>query len=158
MSTLKIILLFCLSFVFLGCSVNTKPQTTNLTQSTVYYQAKVLSINSAELKVEVADTLDKKITGLSNRESMPQDTGMLFVFDKVDNYEFWMKDMKFGLDFIWLLDNKVVDLHENIPSPVGSSDEPVRIKAKELVNGVIEVNSGWINAQGVKIGDTVIGL
>ena len=69
-----------------------------------------LEINGSVLKVEIADTESKRNKGLSNRESMATDSGMLFVFPKSDKYVFWMKGMKIALDFVWIKDFQVVDL------------------------------------------------
>ena len=60
------------------------------------------------IKVEVASTTSSLEMGLSNRAILDQDQGMLFVFDKEDRHGFWMKDMNFALDIIWLDKNKKV--------------------------------------------------
>ncbi len=160
MSTHKLIALITLGLLLFGCSVTTKPQKFDNEAKTQPkgHQDKVITINTTVLKVEVANTLEKQITGLSNRDSMPQDSGMLFIFDKTDKYEFWMKDMKFPLDFIWLSGDKVVDLNENIPKPSSNDDKPARVKPKEPISSIIEVNAGWIKVNNVKIGDIVSGL
>lgn len=162
MSTPRVITLIFLSFVLFGCSVTTKPQSFDSKQSepvsVEVYQDRFVTINGVKLNLGVANTLEKKIAGLSNRENMPQDAGMLFIFDKAEAYEFWMKDMKFALDFIWLSGDKIVDLHENITNPANTEEIPARVKPKEPVDSVIEVNAGWIKANNVKIGDIVAGL
>lgn len=161
MSIRKITILAVLTFVLLGCSVSNQPLNNNTesnNQPTSDYQTKTVVINNNDLKVEVADTMAKKIKGLSGRESMPQDQGMLFVFDEEEVQQFWMKDMKFPLDFIWLAKGQVVDLHENIKQPKSSLETPVTVTPKNPIDAVIEVNSGWIKSHNIKIGDTVFGL
>ena len=60
------------------------------------------------LSVEVADTQASRELGLSGREKMGDDEGILFVFDTPGRYGFWMKDMQFPLDIIWINQNGVV--------------------------------------------------
>ncbi len=64
--------------------------------------------------VELAITEQQKLNGLMNRESLNQTSGMLFIFTKLDNYSFWMKDTLIPLDLLWLNSNKqVVFIKEN---------------------------------------------
>jgi len=75
--------------------------------------------------------------------------GMIFVFDKPDFYYFWMKDMKFPLDFIFIKNNEVVDLLENIAPETYPKSFTSKVKADK----VIELNAGEIKKSGIKIGD-----
>ena len=59
-------------------------------------------IKNVVIQAEVVSRLADLRQGLSGRASLPTDHGMLFVFSKSDIYEFWMKDMKFPLDIIWI--------------------------------------------------------
>ena len=65
----------------------------------------------------LAKTDSEKMKGLSGRGSLSSNTGMLFIFKDKDNYGFWMRDMKFPIDIIYINDNKVVDFVENAPAP-----------------------------------------
>lgn len=116
-----------------------------------------LEINGTILKVEIADTESKRNKGLSNRESMATDSGMLFVFPKLDKYVFWMKEVKIALDFIWIKDNTVVDLLPNIQPPkMGEKDENLPVYSSKMeFNKVLEVNAGVINQLNIKVGDTI---
>ena len=61
------------------------------------------------ITVEVVDTPETRQQGLSNRASLGDDEGMLFVFDDVSsNHCFWMKDMQFPIDMVWLDEEKRV--------------------------------------------------
>lgn len=117
-----------------------------------------LQINGSKLKVEIADTTSKKSKGLSGRDFLAQDEGLLFVYDKPDKYAYWMKGMKFALDFVWIKDNIVVDLLPNIPPPAsGQKDSALPIyTAKVEFNKVLEVNAGVIQRLNIKAGDTII--
>lgn len=124
------------------------PQPTNIRQ---------VVINDAKIKVEIADTQTKRSQGLGGRESLASDEGMLFIFEKVDKYPFWMKGLKFPLDFVWIKEDKVIDLLTNIPPPQsGQKDETLPIyQPKEPINKVLEVNAGTVDRLKIKVGDTV---
>lgn len=128
-----------------------------LFNSKKYSGYKKISINNTSLFVEIADTDEKRTQGLSGRDNMPENGGMLFVFDTKNTYSFWMKDMKFSLDFIWINDTTIADISENIPPP-GSDQKDSQlslISPVSSVNKVLEVNAGFIHKKGIKVGDTV---
>ncbi len=113
-----------------------------------------LSINGHLINLEIADTVQKRTAGLSGRSSLPQDTGMLFIFDSPQKYQFWMYEMKFPLDFIWLDGNKVVQIDENVPAP--AENGPIAaISPKYAADKILEVNVGFIESTGIKAGDEV---
>jgi len=114
-------------------------------------------INDTNFKVEVADTQAKRSRGLGGRESLASDSGMLFIFQKVDKYPFWMKGLKFPLDFIWIKDDKVVDILQNIPQPQpGQKDEELSIYTSTVpIDKVLEVNAGTVERLDIKVGDIV---
>lgn len=116
-----------------------------------------LKINDSLLKIEIADSKEKRNKGLSNREKIASDEGMLFVFERPDKYVFWMKGLSFPLDFIWINNDTVVDLLENIPQPTsGQSDSSLPVySAREPINKVLEVNAGIIKVLNIKVGDKI---
>lgn len=111
-------------------------------------------INGHAFTVEVAVTNTEKQKGLSGRDSLASDSGMLFIYQSRDRYGFWMKGMRFPLDFIWIDGNTVVDLSENIPAPATPGEQPVEIAPKVPASKVLEVNAGTIRRLGVHVGDT----
>ncbi len=116
-----------------------------------------ITVGSTKVNVIVADTQEKRNKGLSGRENMASDSGMLFIFDKPDIHPFWMKEMKFPLDFIWIRDHKIVDITENVPNPPpGTKDVDLKIyQSKEPVDQALEVNGGFVGVHGIKIGDKI---
>lgn len=111
-----------------------------------------LTIGSCTFNVDLATTEAQKMQGLSGREKMAKDSGMLFVYDSPQAFMFWMKDMKFPLDFVWIKDDTVVDLHENVPYPLDQSNI-ARVYPKEPINKVLEINAGKIKECGIKTGE-----
>jgi uncharacterized membrane protein (UPF0127 family) len=104
--------------------------------------------------IELAISNEEKMKGLSYRERLDPKHGMLFLYNRKDQYSYWMKNMKIPLDFIWLYGNLVVDLTENV-----SADQTIPlpvITPKTGVDKVLEVNAGDIAKYGIKIGDTAI--
>ena len=107
----------------------------------VYSHAIVTTSTGEEIPVEVADTLKKRSLGLGKRTSLKKGWGMLFVFEKRKPHRFWMKDMQFPLDIIWLDNHKIVHIIHNA-KPANSSDEPEVMTSPVPVNFVLEIAAG----------------
>ena len=116
-------------------------------------QKRKLVINDAEIAVEIADTTEKQKLGLSGRESLPETEGMLFVFPDKRQRKFWMKDMKFAIDIIWIDDNRVVEITKGLQPPRGESIPSYT--TKNSVDKALEVNAGFIDKHDIKVGDVV---
>lgn len=107
------------------------------------------SFGSVNLQLEKVATEDAIIKGLSGRQSLGQNQGMLFVFDKPEVQCFWMKDMNFPLDILWLdADQKVVTIKANV-SPDTFPDSFCPTQPAQYV---LEVNAGLANSAGVTEG------
>jgi len=102
-------------------------------------QAKTLEIGGQILSVEIADTATLRSKGLSNRPSLQTGTGMIFIFDKPDIYGFWMKDMNFPIDILWIdADWKIVSIEKNV-SP---DTYPKTFTPSKPIKYVLETNAG----------------
>ncbi len=110
----------------------------------------VIIINNHKFSVEIADDPRERSRGLGGRENLCADCGMLFVFNKLGRYTFWMKDMKFPLDFIWIAGDKIVDIDENI-----SPDHSGTLKPGYPADKVLEINAGAGEKHGIEVGDGV---
>jgi len=118
-----------------------------------------VAVGEATFEVEVVATSETRNRGLSGRESMAPQTGMLFVFEPAIASAFWMKDMLFPLDFVWIgKDCKVVDLTLNAPAPTpGTADTALPIYEIEAVAPyTLEINAGEVEALGIRVGDDVV--
>ena len=108
-------------------------------------------IKDACIQVEVVSTFAEREKGLMFRESLAVDRGMLFIFEQEGIYSFWMKNMRFPLDIIWLdLNKKIVDIKENIP-PCSESCEILNPENKAKY--VLEVNAGFTRRNKIKAGE-----
>lgn len=125
----------------------------NNTKTGQSYEFPNVEINGSFVKIEVADTIQKQIQGLSDKEKLEKDEGMFFVFDDKQVRSFWMKKMNFPLDIIWIEDNKIVNISKNL-APEGES--PVnKYSSIQRVNHVLEVNAGFSDSKNLKIGDMI---
>ncbi len=93
--------------------------------------------------------------GLSGRDSIGSADGMLFVFDEPKLPAFWMKDMRFPLDIIWIAGGRVSDIDENVTVPSGSAsdDELPRYIPDTAIDRVLEVEAGFVKKNSIRIGD-----
>src|ERR1035437_4937756 len=66
------------------------------------YNIQYVKIRGQNIKVDLALTGVEQEQGLSGRTSLKNDEGMLFVFNTSGKYSFWMKDMNFAIDMIWI--------------------------------------------------------
>ena len=125
---------------------------------TMNLRDRFVQIGASRIDIEVADSPEEVSLGLGYRHSMPQDHGMLFVFDKIENGivpSFWMKNTLFPLDIIWISNDHVVDLTENVPVEPDPANPINFYKPKDLINYVLEVNAGFVAKHGIKVGDEV---
>lgn len=120
---------------------------------------KTAELKGQTVKLEIADSQDEREKGLSKRSSLPQDTGMLFLFDKPDRHSFWMKDMVIPIDIIFLKDDKVVTIYSDVQPFVGAKENNVQnlvlYSPDEPANRVLELNAGQAKKYGLKDGDKI---
>ena len=102
------------------------------------------------INLEIADTREKITQGLSGRENLPANSGMLFVMGN-SKPTFWMKDMLFPIDIIWISTGKVIGIEENA-SPPENGEYPATYPAPDFVNYVLEVNAGFAKSNGISVG------
>src|SRR5438045_1901939 len=101
----KILILFlCLFIFFVLAFFQTK-------------QKSYVSIDGKKFNITVANTNEQKAKGLSIYKNLPLNEGMIFPFQDSDYHLFWMKDMKFPIDIIYIQNDKIVDIFENVPAP-----------------------------------------
>ncbi len=114
----------------------------------------VLKVGDATFEVEVADDPLLSAKGLSGRDSLPESHGMLFIFSESRYYPFWMKGMRFPLDFVWVRNNRVVGIDSDVSVRWGFSSFKTVIP-KEPVDMVLEINAGEAREAGIEKGNVV---
>jgi uncharacterized membrane protein (UPF0127 family) len=115
-----------------------------------------LHVGNAIFTVEMATTTVEQARGLSFRSNLANGTGMLFPFSPgIQN--FWMKDMNFSIDIIWISGNKVVGFAQNAAPQPGVPLWGLTIyTSPDGVDNVLEVNAGVVAKDNIAIGDPVV--
>jgi uncharacterized protein len=138
-------LLFVLGLLIVGFEYSAL--TKNAQSGTV---PKAFALGDSKLNLIIADIDALRQHGLSDRESLDQNTGMLFVFEKPDYHGFWMKDMHFSIDMLWLDETfKIV----HIAKDVAPETYPQSFISTEPAKYVLEVNAGYSDLKALKKGD-----
>lgn len=99
----------------------------------------IISVPNGVIRAYVADTAALQEKGLGDRDSMMHDRGMLFPFPTPGTYAFWMKDMRFDLDMVWIDAAKKVI---GVTSHVAASSYPATFLPPSPISYVLELNSG----------------
>lgn len=109
----------------------------------------MVELNGQQITAEIAASPDARAIGLSKYKTLDNGRGMLFVHDQTQKQCFWMKDMKFPIDILWLgSDKQILYIEENVQS----STYPKQFCPDVPAKYVLEVNSGMINKTGVRVG------
>jgi len=112
----------------------------------------VLKINDAVINAEIAYKSTTQYQGLSNREPLLENEGMLFVFQNDGEKKFVMRNMNFPLDILFVKDGRLVKIYENLP-PEGS--EPQNIYGSKEADSVLELSGNYCHNHGIEVGDYV---
>lgn len=143
-SSMKKIILICVCLALLGAIVYLRSNETRI------------RIGNTSLSVEIARTPAAIEQGLSDRNEIGSN-GMLFILPSKTIPAFWMKGMRFPLDFVWIDGNVVVDITEHVSNPAPNTqqkDLPL-YRPKQAVTYVLELPDGAVNRYKLKIGDAV---
>ena len=127
-------------------------------QPTPAIDAPVVTVGDTSFVVELAVTPAERNRGLSGHPPLADNEGMLFVFENEAKWTFWMKEMLFPLDMLWIdAGCTVVDITENAlkPEPGQALQDLPRYFPKTLAQYVLEVNSGTAERTGISAGDQI---
>jgi uncharacterized protein len=106
-------------------------------------------LGSKKLSVEIVSSEVDRARGLSGRDSISDQEGMLFVFEETSKHCFWMKGMKFPIDIIWLDESwKVVHVAASVPP----ESYPSSFCPEKPARYVLEVQTGLTEKTGVSVG------
>ncbi len=142
---------FLLGFVFYALS-----STEQRTSSKEVHQEKkesMVQFGDTVIRVDVVSKPEDRNKGLSGREKLEKGKGMLFIFDEPDTYSFWMPDMKFAIDIVWIDERlQVVHIEENVTP----ESYPKLFTPEEKALYVLEVPSGYSKEKGITLGSQAI--
>ena len=144
--------IFFYVFFFSLCSMVFFVSRIGFAKQIKYEHADVKTSSGIEIPVEVADTSRKRSLGLGKRTELKKDWGMLFVFENSKKHRFWMKDMQFDLDIIWLDNYRIVHILRNV-QPAISGEKPTILEPPQPAKFVLEIASGRASELGLKQGD-----
>jgi len=151
--TILILALLCVLGVLYGASILWRERSTS---SSLDADGDViaLTIGDVSFNAELALSTSSRALGLSGRQMLPPKEGMLFVFSKSARHLFWMKDMLFNLDFVWIEGGHVIDLTENVSAP-SSGSLPALVRPARNASMVLELRAGSVALYNLTIGDSV---
>ncbi len=161
----RIILLLAVVFLMVSCekvdvqdneavetkneaqSADEQPATTVMTPGTVA----TIAIGDTSFSVEIAESEAERAKGLMDRESLPINNGMWFIFPEMGDEKFWMKNTLIPLDIIFIDDKmKVVHIVEN-----AKPESTELIGSPAPFQYALEINGGLVEAKAIDVGDFV---
>ncbi len=142
---------------FLNDSAVTKVTKDQVSPSIVFKRTEEIKENNQTLfvgdtviKIEIADTKQKRQQGLSGRSFLEPENGLLFVFDKLDFHGIWMKNMRFPIDILWFdADLRIVDIKKGAQP----QSYPEIFYPQEPALYVLEVNTGFSEENSITVGE-----
>ncbi len=149
---LAIIVVFAILAVAYGTYFSQKMRAHSPTHTAATSTSTVttITLKGTAIRVMLATTAAEREQGLSGKAGLAPDEGMLFVFDTDGEYAFWMKDMLFSIDMVWLSsEGKVV----YIAKDVTPATYPASFAPSAPSRYVVELPAGWADAHGIQVGD-----
>lgn len=109
-----------------------------------------------EISIEIASTMEDIRLGLSYRESLCESCGLYFVFPDENIRTFWMRQMRFPIDIIWINHGKVIGVAADArPEPGVPESQLATYHSPQPVRNVLEVPAGFVARHGIKAGTKV---
>jgi len=147
---LKVFILL-VGFAVTGASCLNSTSVTEYTDEPIEVQ-----VGEAQFSTIIRDDAFERAKGLSGTGALQDDEAMLFIFSGPDRQSFWMKDMNFSLDFLWIRDGAVIGIDEGVLHPDANDGKTARVGSPGPVDMVMELNAGRVQALGIKKGDEVV--
>lgn len=120
------------------------------------YSDGAIHLADRSVSYELAGDPVKQQKGLSGRSGIEENQGMLFPFQTPDFPTFWMKDMNFPIDIVWIKGDEIIDISADVQHQPGVPDSELKLYSpKTPADKVLELKAGWASRNGLKIGDKV---
>jgi len=117
-----------------------------------------ITVGGTKILVELAKTETERRDGLSKKNGLENNEGMLFLFPQKNiQPPFWMKDMKFAIDIIWIDNGEIVQIDKDIQPPESKTpdEELILHTVNQPIDYVLEVNAGFAEKNNIKKNDLV---
>ncbi len=117
-----------------------------------------IKIGNTNIKAVLANNAESRKKGLGGTDKLEENEGMLFVFDKKDVMPvFWMKDMQIAIDILWINDGEIIQIDKNLEPPNKniSDKDLARYSPQKTIDYALEVNAGFSDKTGIKVGDNI---
>ncbi len=147
-----VILILCILGIITGIVIGMLHNKTDQVQE-VSHQQTVLFPSGEVFNVILAETPQKREKGLSGKETLMENEGMLFIFEQEGLYPFWMKDMNFPIDIIWMNEQGVVVYVEK---DLQTDSYPQTFVSTDPALYVLEVSSGMVIKNNIEVGKKII--
>jgi uncharacterized protein len=117
--------------------------------------APTIVIANHNFKVTVADSQKEQEIGLSKTKSLTENQGMIFLFQKPDYYSFWMKNMGFPIDIIFINNDTIVSIENNAQAPKSNNENLIVYTPTSPSDKVLEIQAGLAKKYNFKNGDKI---
>jgi uncharacterized membrane protein (UPF0127 family) len=141
------LILITISLLFFSAYFFTKKQDVNVNTPAFFIK------NNTFIYLEIAKTNLERERGLMDRESMPENHGMAFIFSEPGYLKFWMKNTLIPLDMIFLKNNRVVEVFNDVPPCPRETSQCPSYGPKIETDQVIELNAGMAKKLAIQNGD-----
>lgn len=113
-----------------------------------------LRIGKADICAEIADEDNERSAGLMFRESLPRDSGMLFVMPATGPASFWMKNTLIPLSIAFIgPDGTILEIHDMQPK-----SEKITHSTFPTISYALEMEQGWFEKNNIWPGERISGL
>jgi hypothetical protein len=151
----KLLLVFALLLIVTGAMYFTQNYLKGEGSLSFFKKTPIITINGNSFKVTVAASQQEREIGLSETKSLSQSQGMIFLFNKPDYYPFWMKNMKFPIDIIYINNDTITVIINNAQPPKDNKESPIIYTPAEPSDKVLEIQAGLSEKYKFKNGDKV---
>tara|TARA_B100001964_G_C13894449_1_gene448760 strand:+ start:189 stop:608 length:420 start_codon:yes stop_codon:yes gene_type:complete len=110
-----------------------------------------IEINNTSFKVKIAENPSEWKIGLSDTANLEEKEGMLFIFPILAERSFYMKNMNFAIDLLWIKDNIIVGMEKNMLPDNGEK----YYDSVEEIDMVLELKAGSIDNYNLNIGNII---
>lgn len=118
-------------------------------------ESNTIIVNGQKIKLEIADTPEERARGFADYEYLPDETGFLYIFDGPDFYSFWLKDVTFPIDIVWVgYYHDIVDMATYLTPQT----YPTIFGPKRPARYILILPAGAAEEYSLGIGDEILGL